>query len=88
MTTDPNELGLCNVHSPKACVGQTACPMHKPSQHHMRHWRVIWRDDRGILERLCPEHSIGHPDPDQIEYWRDTGQEWQEIHGCCGCCRL
>lgn len=86
MTTDPNKLGLYYVHSPKDCVGQAACPMHKPSNHSMRHWHVIWRDDRSILERLCPEHSIGHPDPDQAEYWRDTGQEWQAVHGCCGCC--
>lgn len=87
MTTDPNELGLRGVHSPKACAGQNACPMHKPSPHTMRDWPVIWRDDRGILERLCPKHGCGHPDPDQDEYWADTGQMWQSIHGCCGCCR-
>lgn len=51
----------------------------------MREWRPHWRNDRGILERICP-HGLGHPDPDQAEYWNETGQEWQFVHGCDGCC--
>lgn len=65
---------------------RTACVMHNPSRHHMRHWTLHWRNDRGIFERLCPEHGTGHPDPDQFAYWRSIDQEWQIVHGCCGCC--
>ncbi len=53
----------------------------------MKHWLLIWRDDRGIFERLCPEHGCGHPDPDQFPHWKATRQESQGVHGCCGCCR-
>lgn len=51
----------------------------------MRRWPMNWRGDRGILERICP-HGIGHPDPDQREFWNETGQEWQGVHGCDACC--
>lgn len=62
------------------------CVIHNRTDHHMKHWLLIWRDDRGIFERLCPEHGCGHPDPNQGPYWAATGQDWQWIHGCCGCC--
>jgi hypothetical protein len=63
------------------------CPIHKPSDHYMVHWRQVWRwnppwDYRGIMERLCV-HGIGHPDPDdlRIRLGHDDG-----THGCDGCC--
>lgn len=75
---------LYNVHDQTACRG--ACPIHKPSTHHMREWPLHWRDDRGIFERICP-HGIGHPDPDslrrEVEYHEDT---YAGVHGCDGCC--
>lgn len=75
---------LLNVHSVEECVG--ACPMHKPSDHHMRDWPLDWRGDKGIFERLCP-HRIGHPDPDSerhaLEYDELVGVG---VHGCDGCC--
>lgn len=83
--TDPNKLGIVNTHPALACQGRS-CAIHNPSNHSMRSWPVTWRSDRGILERTCT-HGCGHPDPDQIEYWRETGQEYQAVHGCCGCCR-
>ncbi|NKY60376.1 hypothetical protein [Nocardia flavorosea] len=76
---------LVNVHPETACQGR-ACVIHAPTDHHMRAWTLLWRDDRGIFERLCPEHGIGHPDPDQYAYWEETGQLANTIHGCCGCC--
>lgn len=88
VVTDPNELGLVSVHSPVLCSAQSACPMHNPSDHHMRGWPVIWRDDRGILERICPTHGVGHPDPDQYPYWDALGiGDVMAVHGCCLCCR-
>lgn len=78
-------LTALNVHPPAACSGR-ACTVHNPTEHRMRGWPLVWRDDRGLFERICP-HSCGHPDPDQRDYWREAGQEWQGTHGCDGCCR-
>jgi len=67
------------VHERVECtVGP--CPIHCPSAHHMLAWRTHWRDDRGIMERICP-HGIGHPDPD-CKY---SNQD--RVHGCDGCCQ-
>lgn len=77
-----SDLSLTNVHPESACAGRH-CTIHNRSDHHMRSWRQHWRDDRRIMERLCPEHGVGHPDPDSP--WADGSPEW--IHGCCGCCR-
>jgi hypothetical protein len=65
------------VHHPKKCKGQF-CAVHNPSNHHMRDWQQHYRLDRGITERLCPKHGVGHPDPD------DPNPD--KVHGCCGCC--
>lgn len=73
-----------NIHDASLCYGRP-CPVHGPSDHHMRSFLPHWRSDRGILERICP-HGIGHPDPDQVAYWNETGQDWQAVHGCDGCC--
>jgi hypothetical protein len=51
----------------------------------MRDWNLHWRGDRGLFERIC-RHGVGHPDPDQYEYWHLTFQEYMSVHGCCGCC--
>jgi hypothetical protein len=78
------KLGLVNVHAESACVGP--CPLHKPSEHHMSSWPLVWRGDRRIFERTCP-HRVGHPDPDSlqhaVEYHEDTVAG---VHGCDGCC--
>lgn len=79
-------IKLWSIHPQERCAGKV-CVIHNPTDHHMRSWRLHWRDDRKIFERLCPDHGTGHPDPDQFDYWDSTGQEWQGIHGCCGCCR-
>lgn len=76
---------LRGVHAPGDCAGET-CVIHSPTNHHMRDWAISFRNDRGIVERHCPTHGVGHPDPDQWEYWKRTETEWNWIHGCCGCC--
>ncbi|AOE43769.1 hypothetical protein SEA_BANTAM_80 [Gordonia phage Bantam] len=78
-------ITLANVHD-EAPDCASGCVIHSPSDHHMRLWPLHWRDDRAIFERLCPAHGVGHPDPDQFAYWDRTGNEWQKVHGCCGCC--
>lgn len=67
---------LVNVHDKHLCAGNNCC-IHNPSAHHMIEWPQNYREDRGIMERIC-EHGVGHPDPD------DTTED--TIHGCDGCC--
>lgn len=67
---------LLGVHPPERCAGQH-CVIHNPSDHAMRDFPTHWRNDRKIMERICP-HGVGHPDPDEIN--PDT------VHGCDGCC--
>lgn len=71
---------LFNVHTVDSCAG-TYCTIHNRSDHAMRGFRQHWREDRMIMERICP-HGIGHPDPDSP--WESGSYEW--VHGCCGCC--
>ena len=66
------------THSKEDCKGEFCC-IHNRSDHCMRSFRQHWRDDRSIMERICP-HGIGHPDPDQ------NLSEGGDIHGCDGCC--
>jgi hypothetical protein len=65
------------------------CPIHASSDHHMKDWRMHWRADRYLMERIC-EHGVGHPDPDHMAFIeRRRGKEFAEghgIHGCDGCC--
>lgn len=76
-------------HWPDKCQG-SYCTVHNPSPHSMVEWQLHWRGDRypPIYERICPEHGVGHPDPDCIQYLiRELGQAGYtaSIHGCCGC---
>ncbi len=68
---------LIKTHPPDRCAGNP-CPVHNPSDHHMKEWPQNYRDDRGMTERICP-HGVGHPDPDDISTDR--------THGCDGCCQ-
>lgn len=81
--------GQCiRAHKAGDCI--EPCTLHSPSNHHMVTWMLIWREDAGILERLCP-HGIGHPDPDMLNFFRrKLGKDEVhpgEIHGCDGCCQ-
>ena len=81
-----NGRRLVNVHSKSDCTGP--CPIHNPSDHHMKDWDLNWRIDLGIFERIC-KCGVGHPDPDSLNYIRKTDPKLAKslsIHGCCGCC--
>jgi hypothetical protein len=71
---------LVGVHDPVECAGRYCC-IHNPSDHPMRNWEQLWRDDRGLMERVC-EHGIGHPDPDDPK----SANALERMHGCDGCC--
>lgn len=79
------------AHSDNACLGP-ACPIHRRTDHPMRSWPQHWRDDRALMERLCPDHGVGHPDPDHLIAYaaRHTGEDTygESVHGCCGCCSV
>jgi hypothetical protein len=78
---------ILRTHTPALCEADTfPCSVHRPSLHHMRLWPMHWRHDRGLLERICPEHGTGHPDPDDLAYHVRNGRDYQGVHGCCGCC--
>ena len=72
------------VHDYDRCKGEF-CPIHNPSNHHMKDWPTNWRGDIGVMERICP-HGIGHPDPDDLAYKSKFGVTWPSVHGCDGCC--
>jgi hypothetical protein len=73
------------THGPDMCVTKV-CTIHNPSDHHMRTWPLIWRGDKAMFERLCPDKRIGHPDPDDMVYHELMGDLSKSIHGCDGCC--
>lgn len=75
---------LSSTHDRKQCAGET-CVIHNRSDHAMRGWRPVWRNDKGIFERLCP-HGIGHPDPDCVTWLAKIGRLDLALHGCEGCC--
>ena len=74
------------THDASKCAGQYCC-IHNPSDHHMRSWTMFWRGDKGVMERLCPEHGVGHPDPDDAAFNIRMGRDYLNVHGCCGCCK-
>jgi len=74
------------THSPDKCSGEHCC-IHNPSDHHMSDWPMVWRSDKGVMERICP-HGVGHPDPDDVAHGKRIGRDDAlNIHGCDGCCK-
>jgi hypothetical protein len=78
------------VHSKADCTGEFCC-IHNPSDHLMKDWPTHWRDDRSIMERMCP-CGVGHPDPDDLAFKKAMAKKFHRkeydagVHGCCGCC--
>jgi hypothetical protein len=68
------------THPRWRCEGrEIPCCIHSPSDHHMRTWKMDWRDDTGVMERICP-HGTGHPDPDHMTYVRSLTPEHKCIY--------
>lgn len=81
---------LQNVHRQDKCQGP--CPFHSPSDHHMVDWDVEWDqkwNNSPRLWRICPDHEVGHPDPDVVT-WMKANLKLEEDpgdHHCdCVCC--
>lgn len=77
-------LVLSGIHDIRQCY-KRSCVIHSPTKHRMSTWPLHYRGDRKIFERIC-EHGIGHPDPDQYDFWVDIGRTANKVHGCDGCC--
>lgn len=75
---------LANVH-PRLTCGKGPCPIHNRTDHSMRGFPQHFREDTGLMERICP-HGAGHPDPDSLPYFESRGIKHMDIHGCDGCC--
>lgn len=76
---------LYRVHPRTDHCVERGCVIHAPSDHSMRAFPTHWRYDRQIMERICP-HGVGHPDPDDMAYQHEVGNDGADIHGCDGCC--
>jgi len=76
---------MTGVHDVSACADHDCAIHNHPSEHALVNAPMNWREDRGILERIC-EHYIGHPDHDSAKYLASVNQSYQNIHGCDGCC--
>ena len=72
------------AHESHQCAGRVCC-IHNPSVHHMSGWEQIYRNDTGMMERLCP-HETSHPDPDDVVFRTQRDGEVDTVHGCDGCC--
>ncbi len=75
------------VHDPADCEGR-GCGIHNhPSDHPLKEAPLNWREDSGILERIC-KHGVGHPDLDAALYLASIGKGVENVHGCCAqrCC--
>ena len=84
------DFRILKVHAKDACSGEF-CSVHRPSDHPLNSAPFNWRDDRGLLERVC-SHGTGHPDPDDLAHKRRVmdPEAYQagryDAHGCDGCC--
>lgn len=81
-----SSLKLVNVHEEHDECRNIGCMIHNPTDHVMNReeWPYSWRDDRGMMERIC-EHGVGHPDLDSVRWSRRHARD-AGFHGCDGCC--
>jgi hypothetical protein len=74
---------VIHTHPSIACT--PPCAVHQPTDHNMRDWELAMGENMALY-RICPEHDIPHPDPDQFAHWTRTGEMHLKEHDCCGCC--
>jgi hypothetical protein len=77
------ELGqVINTHELDGCMGRW-CAIHRPMPGPWSTWPRYWREDLGIMERLCP-CPVGHPVAEMYEYTVAQGRMKKLAHICCG----
>lgn len=75
---------VLNTHAVDECAG-TWCAIHKPQPGPWQEWPRMWREDRGIMERVCP-HGVGHPIAEMYDWAIENNRGFDLIHGCCAEC--
>lgn len=77
---------LIGIHPVSEACFLRGCVIHNPTDHAMRDLPTHWREDRGLMERICP-HGVGHPDPDDLTFQEECHPDRAAgVHGCDGCC--
>jgi hypothetical protein len=75
-------------HPAEDCEDKGPCPMHSPSDHHMKTWPMHGNMSLKLplIERICP-HNAMHPDPDSLAWCLKVDPKFNCYHGACdGCC--
>jgi Holliday junction resolvase RusA-like endonuclease len=74
------------THSLANCRRNPWCVIHVPRPGPWESWPRLWRDDRMMIERVCP-HGVGHPAVEQIEWFQEHPERHSLDHGCdlCPC---
>lgn len=72
---------VLNTHNESECRGQW-CAIHLPMPGPWSEWPRMWREDRGIMERICP-CGIGHPVAEMYDWAIENGRGFELVHGCC-----
>ena len=72
---------MISTHTRDQCFGEW-CAIHKPQPGPWETWPRLWRDDRGIMERICP-CGVGHPVAEMYEWAIEYGRGYDLVHGCC-----
>lgn len=75
---------VLRTHSKEECRGRFCC-LHNPSDHPLKDFPLKWREDIGVMERVC-KHGIGHTDPDDLAYRLTLDPYALDVHACDGCC--
>lgn len=86
-------------HAAQLCEGGS-CPVHRPSDHHMRDWPMRFQSDAAIWCPACERphglvltarecsHGFAHPDPDSLAYLTKHNPDGQwGFHLCDSCCQ-
>lgn len=69
------------THLQEQCFGEW-CAIHHPQPGPWGEWPRLWREDRGIMERICP-CGVGHPVAEMYDWAIESGRGFELVHGCC-----
>lgn len=79
---------LMRVHDISLCQPRNCAIHNNPSLHQLTEEPLVWDDDWAAVKRECV-HGLVHPDVDDLNYRKTTGQYHVFLpHNCDGCCGL
>lgn len=73
---------VLRTHVRGNCIGEW-CPIHSQMPGPWSSWPRQWREDREMMERVCP-HGVGHPAAETYAN-RAAHTLGLLVHGCDGC---